>query len=473
MRFLLILTQTLFCFYPILVAQRVTIQFDAPPTNPSVSKAVLKYNKDFAYSFTFDDGTDDAYTAALPALRGGLVRGNNTVYPALNYTDGCGNDIPFRAGVAWNTANPSGIDLHNGDVPGYLTWKQLDTLYDLGWDVMNHSFSHRARWSGTMAGDDYVNEIERNRVAVQNKTRMRLSMPLFVVPAGDTFYNSIAYRQGHELVFNQPGETIGFAGLPINDDVNLYGKVIHRMLLEESLATVPFVDRVAERAVGGAKFWYNEFTHRIDNFDVNAPFNFPKFYGQMKKVFDTYGKNGNDRVWMAPLQEVYEYLVMRRLATYTTSVQGSTLVLNFDLFNVPRWLRRRTLSLVVNANVSFNNVVVPNGVKVSFKGIGNAKLINLDFTDFKTTSVTETTPSVLKVFPNPTGDVLTIELPTETPVNESLQVTVYDSIGKVVINQKEKNSRLMRLNTEILRGGNYWILVRQGSQFYRSQFVRK
>ncbi len=473
MKNIILNTLLLLGFLNIVYAQKITIQFDAVPSpTPSVSKAILKYNKDFAYSFTLDDATVDAFTCALPVSKGGLVSGNGQTYNGLFYTDGCGNDIPFRGGIAWNTANLAGIDVHTGNVGGQLTWKQLDTLYDLGWDVMNHSFTHRSQWNGPMSGNDYVNEIEQNRIAVQNKTQRQIQMPFFVVPSGDTFYNNIAYQQGHQLVFNQPGNIVGFGGLDVTSDYNFDKKVVHRMLLEESLGISPtFLDRAVAKATGNTKIWYNEFTHRIDDFSPTATFGFKDFYSHMKRAADTWGKNGTDKMWMAPLQEVYEYLMMRRHANFTSSMNGSKLDLTFDLFNIPKWLRRRPLSLVVNSTVNFSNVTVPIGVKVTFKGSGNQKIINLDFTNFKTTGIFEekTAPSVLHVFPNPTGDFLTVELPYDNA--HTSQLTVYDITGKAVLTEKMAG-KTARLNTAILRGGYYVLWVQQGESFYRGSFVK-
>lgn len=54
----------------------IIITFDSPPTNFSVSKANLKYDKDFAYSFTMDDGLIPQYTIAFPVLQstGGVYK---------------------------------------------------------------------------------------------------------------------------------------------------------------------------------------------------------------------------------------------------------------------------------------------------------------------------------------------------------------------------------------------------------------
>ena len=98
---------------PTAFGQKITIQFAATPTaTPSVSKAILKFNKDFAYSFTFDDATIDAFTLGMPVLNGGFVSQIGVTYPPLFTTDGCGNDVPFGAGIAWNSANLFNVDVH-------------------------------------------------------------------------------------------------------------------------------------------------------------------------------------------------------------------------------------------------------------------------------------------------------------------------------------------------------------------------
>jgi Secretion system C-terminal sorting domain/Polysaccharide deacetylase len=456
-----------------LYAQTITIQFDATPsTPPSVSKAFLKYNKDFAYSYTLDDATDDAITTALPLVSGGFIAKANETFPPLMYTDGCGNDIPFRLGIAWNTANLLGIDVHTGNVAGNLTWKQLDSLYDNGWDVMNHSFSHKSRWTNAMRDSDYVNEIERNRTAVRQRTRLRIETPLFVVPAGDDVYHDFAFRAGYSAVFNQNGNVSGFLGLNVEDNsFNFGSQAIFRRTLNESLEVAYYVDSVARRSGVGNKLWYNEFSHRIDNFNASAPESFQKFRDYMRRLQTLYGKSGSDKMWMAPMQEVYEYVMVRRTADFSQVTRGNQVDLNFNLRNLPSGLRRKTLSLVVNSNVDFSRVTVPTGVKMTFRGTGTAKLINLDFTDYTgPTDVGEAIAVSPKLYPNPTDDLLNVELPEDT--GESVQLDIFDVSGKRHFSEKREGTT-QQINTAILRGGIYFLNMRQGRSFYRMKFVKQ
>jgi hypothetical protein len=381
-------------------SQRIVIFLDNVPNNtPSVSKATLRYDKDFAYSLTFDDGSIDAYTCGLPALQGGFVAGNNTTYSALNFTDGCGNALPFRGGIAWNAASAIGQDNHTGNVPSMMTWTQLDDLYDKGWDVFNHGYTHRSRWLGAMTASDYVYEITQNPIETRNKTRNRIETPLFVVPSGDTYYQDIAYAQGQKIVFDQTANTTGIGGFNVANDVNFAGQYLHRMEIDNQITTgADQVGNVASRAAAGERIWYNEFTHHIDNFGASVGLNFFQFRAHVERIANNWGKNGSDKIWVAPLQEVSEYLAMRQNVTYTATLNGNQLTIDFNMANVPAGLRRKPITLVVNSSATFSRVDGSQGIQMTYNGTGAKKIINLDLanatsvvTDPCTTDVTPPT----------------------------------------------------------------------------------
>ena len=456
-------------------AQKISVQFTMPPSStPSVSKAVLKYNKDFAYSFTFDDATIDAFTTGLPILRGGLVRGNDVTYTGLFYTDGCGNSVPFTAAIAWNTGNQFGIDVHTGNVIDQLRWGQLDTLYDAGWDVINHSYSHKSRWLYPMSNNEYINEVEQNNIAVRNKTRRRLEMPVFAVPANDDYYHGYAFNLGHKLILDQSASTIGYGGLRVDTLQNLYALKVHRMSLNDTYKKIvpQFLDSVALKSKNGVKMWFNEFAHRVDDFSLSSSdYNFYYFKSRLESMANQYGRGGQDRLWMASPQEVYEYLVMRQMANFTTQVVGNQLDINFDLRLIPSWLRRKTLTLVVNSTADFNRVDVPLGVKMTFKGIGNQKIINLDFTNFKVgINDVKTGPSVLRLFPNPAKNILSVEC--ATGVNAPLRATIFDVSGKLIY-QKNVDYPTFQVSIQDLPNGLYFLMVRQGERIFREKFVKQ
>ncbi len=452
-------------------AQKVTIFFDsASSTTPSVSKAALRYDKDFAYSFTLDDGTADAFTHALPLLQGGTIKEIENTFPPLYYTDGCGNDVVFKAGIAWNSVNIQGIDTHNGDIKGFLTWRQLDSLYHYGWDVFNHSYSHKSQWVAPMSTADYVNEIVKNQLAVREKTAKKLEMPIFVVPNGDAGYQDIALQLGHKVVFDQSGNVLGLGGLQVDDNLNLTGLKIHRQNIVESLSWMNQLEKVVEKSRNGGHYWYNEFAHRVDLYDFNS-FNFYSFKNQMDKLANSWGKNGTDRVWMAPLQEVFEYLVLRQTAQYKISISNQKMDIQFDLSRVPAWLRRKTLTLKVSSTNTFNRVDVTTGIKKTFRGTGNAKIINLDFTEYyKLTGTTEPNDVLeWRVYPNPTDDFITIELLQD--VITSVDFSISDASGKMYI-LSHFSGHTFQQDTRALPSGIYFLNIKFNNKFTATKFIK-
>jgi hypothetical protein len=474
MKLLITIIFTILCSI-VSFSQKVVIHFDNIPLVPinanAIIKAPFKYNKDFAYSFTLDDATIDAFTCAYQVMNGGKIAAINANYDGLFQTDGCGNSIPFRAGVAWNTASIYGEDVHTGNVKSALTWGQLDTLIESGWDVFNHSFSHKSRWFGTMNKMDYVNEIQKNIEAVKLKTKRKFDLNTFVVPSGDDTYQDIALEQGQKIVFDQRGDVVGIGGMTITDSMNLNNLKIHRQLLEENFTTSNRFDSLINLSRNGRHIWYNEFTHRIDNFQGAGGFNFYTFFSYMKNIAETHAKNGTDRVWFAPLQEVYEYLLTKHNITYSTTTNGKLLDINFNQKNVPKWLRRNVLTLTVNSEANFSKVDVPTGVKVTFKGVGKNKIINLDFTDYvpsTPTSISESTPSVFFAYPNPTGDTLTIDLNQEA--NEC-EYAILDFSGKPHLSGKIKEKRT-NLNVNTLQRGAYILSLTKAGKVFSHKFVK-
>jgi Secretion system C-terminal sorting domain/Polysaccharide deacetylase len=451
-------------------SQKVVIHFDNVPTIPSVSKATFKYNKDFAYSFTFDDATIDAFSSAFPMLNGGRVAAINTDFSGMFHTDGCGNTIPFRAGIAWNTGSVIGDDVHDGSVKNVLTWGQLDTLYDKGWDVFNHSFSHKSRWTGAMTRDDYTAEIVKNIAAVKLKTKKKIELNTFVVPSGDDYYQNIALETGQKIVFDQRGDVSGIGGVNVTDTMSLINLKIHRQLVEENFASNNRFDSLINLSQNGKHIWYNEFTHRIDNFQGTG-FNFYSFYSYMKKITEMHGKNGTDRAWFAPLQEVYEYLLMKQNITYTTYGKDKDFEIDFNQKNIPKWLRRKVITLVVNSESNFSKVDAPAGIKVTFRGTGKNKIINLDFTDYvplPATAVNETSPSVFFAFPNPVNDTLIVDLANET---SEYDYTIIDFSGKRHLSGKIKDKRT-NLNVHSLHSGTYILSLKKGNKVVSHKFVK-
>jgi hypothetical protein len=237
--------------------------------------------------------------------------------------------------------------------------------------------------------------------------------------------------------------------------------------------TVPqFIDTVGLKSRNGVKTWYNEFSHRVDDFNTtSSSYNFYYFKSHLESIANQYGKTGVDRMWMAPLQEVYEYLVVGQTSTFSSQLVGNSLDITLNFDQTPKWVRRKAITFVVNSTVDFSNVTVPAGVKMTFRGTGTRKIVNLDFTGVAVgTSDEKEDPSVLKLFPNPVKDILLVDC--ETGAIGKIQANVFDISGKLIA-RKDFDSPKFQLSTADLTSGLYFLEVHQGYKVFRSKFVKQ
>ena len=468
---------------PNTVLVRVTL--NAPPASLMVTKAPLRYDKDFAYSLSLDDGLIDAYTAAFPLLHGGLVKDNNTVYPGLYYTDGCGNPIPFAAGISWYSVNSSGNDIHV-NTPAYVTWTQLSELYNNGWKVYNHSWSHAANSTAI----DYSYQVEANNALVKAKTG--IDMRHFVIPSGDQNYIAPAFAGGMLTVM---GNNIAFRGAPagyqVDQPLDYSNFRLYRMLLADANHNVDNImlklNSVAAKSVDGTHFWWNEFTHHVGFQSSGSSLLFPLFEYYMNSVANRYGQAGADNIWMAPMQDVYEYLSVRDNAVVFWDIKGNEVNILVDYSTASAGISKGALSLLVNTDQDFREVRVFGCSKNSFRGSGVKKMINLEWAmpALKTGSAilpgnkasSETPVAMeLKAWPNPFGENLSIGFSREVSGNVHLVLT--DLEGKIAYDRKvvmngAGNTLELSMQDADLRPGVYILtVVSQGSHYGSVKVVR-
>lgn len=81
--------------------QYVDIQFasDIQLTDVVRRKCALRYDKKFAYIWSFDDGTSDMYTLAFRLLNGGYVAFNEWNSPGLFYNDAFGGSVKMTMSI--------------------------------------------------------------------------------------------------------------------------------------------------------------------------------------------------------------------------------------------------------------------------------------------------------------------------------------------------------------------------------------
>jgi hypothetical protein len=425
----------------------LVVTFDAPPTNVVVEKSTLRYNKAFAYSFTLDDGLIDAFSVAYPLLNGGLISDNGIKYPGYFYSDGCGNSIPFTAGLSWYSVNSAGSDIHN-NTPSYITWTQLSTLYKSGWSVFNHSYSHAAY--GTT---DYVNQIVQNTDYVKTKTG--IEMTHFVVPSGDQGYVLPALANGMLSINGNNGAYRGSPnGYRIDQPIDFTNFKLYKMLVcdanQNTTNIMQKIDNAAALSINGQHYWWSDFTHHVGFQSYASSLLFPLFQYYMENIERLYGISGSDNIWMAPTQDVYEYLSTRDNCVVSQSLAGNVLTITVDYSSVPANLRTNALTLSIKADQNFNTVVAGGVQKYSFNGQGSNKIINVQWgksllksADSKReNNQLNSNPKSeveIDVWPNPISSRFSLRF--SQPVEGETSISLIDQSGKTVYHTEQNCSK--------------------------------
>lgn len=449
---------------------KVYVYFDQPVTQASANGTTLRYNKDFAYSFTFDDGKEDAYTNAFPLYNGGFSSEANKTFPGLFYTDGCGNQVAFKGGLAWNSISSSGIDPHSGTA-GSLQWNELVDLYNQGWNVYNHSYDH-----STGPGTDYNYEVTENVSYVKNKTAINLTH--FVIPSGDTGYIDPAFNNGMVAVYNQKGFQ-GSTGLNLDGNLNLNKFTFFRHFLEDAEFNqgniASNIDMIGSKSNSSNHYWYSEFTHHVSVAPQNGgSLVFSTFEYYMNYIENKYGKSGKDNIWFAPLQDVYEYLLIKQKIQITSQMVGDHLEITLDFNQVPDQLLKYPISLEITADQNIKQVVHNGKASMSFNA--SSMLVNLEWPerpegDPVITGVRGNIENCnVQIFPNPAQEKFSISVPEG---HEYLFI-VNDSKGVTISEQVFSNGNEL-FNIGTLTPGLYNIIIRRKDEgcIYQEKLIKK
>jgi peptidoglycan/xylan/chitin deacetylase (PgdA/CDA1 family) len=351
-----------------------------------VKLAPLKYNKHLAFSFTLDDGYRSAFTCAYPLLNGGTVSssipdeyynnqgGDGQYSPGLFYSDGCGNKIPFKLAVAIN----GGIVYDHPENRARLSWPEVKQLYQSGWDLLNHGYHHLSKH-----GTDYYSEVVQNIAIIQQQ--LGFTMTQFVVPGGEHDagyeheYEKDAFKTGAFAVASYVGKG---PAIPVDKPVDPTNLIYARDFIQSNKDSVnlPAIDKQLSKLDSLMNLpqptWYNQFTHSVGDRNLwNLSLLYPEFKYYMTAINQKYGSAGTDNIWMAPWQEVYEYIWLRDRTKISIRQHGKTATIKLELPEIPVNFRYAALSLQVIANSTFE--AEASAIKLSTNGKRQHNLINV------------------------------------------------------------------------------------------------
>lgn len=339
----------------------ITITFAQPIADPpSVVKAPLKYNKDFALILQMDDGNPAIHDQVMPFFKG--QQGN----PGLFFTEGIPQNIqPFKMDAVHFSFNSLGNDIHNY-VPGFLHWDNLINLWAGEFGIANHGLTDPPTTHHEL-------EVRRNASYTKRKTRSGTipdgyDMNVYVLP--NNAEAQLLFAKQHNLAVYYDGISSIENPLVVENLPAIQGLQISRWSITNNLFNQ--VQTIANQAGPNNHLIATFYNHGFGNVDIT----FDQFKTQLNQIAATYGRNGSDRIWSASSSEVFEYLRLRELITVNSNIDGNVLTLTFTGNNIPGNFRYYALTLVIEGatNIVDMQVVQPDGLSSYFYSQNKAQL---------------------------------------------------------------------------------------------------
>jgi peptidoglycan/xylan/chitin deacetylase (PgdA/CDA1 family) len=303
-----------------------------------VQKATLRDDKRWAYSLTFDDGRISVWDYGKPML----------------------DRLGYRAAVAvigrW-------LD-QDGLAEGYMPLGHLLTLLQSGWSLFNHSYDHNqpeairdTLFEDTLACNEafarqipgysplvftpaynrteYADAAEAHNDVLQFRVIQVGGGPIVEI---DTFtWTSAPYRLGRYDIFRP------------RDGTNMSGAMYYIGAVQADLSDHP-----------NTHFWLNLHSHEVSANDVAGT--------SMDYVHFMYGPGGTNAVWVAPADEVIQYLATRDFATVHQAA-SRTVVVGYR----PAQVRQVALRQGWNGYTGVDDTFIDAGQpKRNFNSLGDA-----------------------------------------------------------------------------------------------------
>ncbi len=379
--FLKIALTVLFAVYAVIsYTQNVTdiivkITFENAPTSYSAVKAPLKYNKKFALSMQIDDGNSSIFYNGFPVFQGGQV--GTTNYPGMMYSDGCSNLHSFKITSAIFMFSGVGTDLHNDPGGEFITWQQLDTLYQNNWGIANHGVNSDAFDSANFIKYSIARNKSYCRRKMYNTTPGGVITSVFVNPNGNSTWTDPAFEQGNICALNENHfGPLGNYGGNVNDSTlnwatNRYNLV---RINTGNQDVTDLVDSLVKQSVNGAHYWCPIYTHNI-----YTDYKFADFVADFDYIENNYGSNGSDEILMTTDEEILDYLIVRDGITVNKSWTDNILTLTFS-GSLPSDLLYYASSIVVNSDQIITDISVQGTQDFTASNVGDTSaLINLNW----------------------------------------------------------------------------------------------
>lgn len=264
--------------------------------------ASLRDNKKWAWSHGFDDNT--FLKAAISEFRA-------KSWPATIFV--IAKDYQQNRNENWIV-----------DEPFYN-----QTLLSEGWALGNHSWNHERFDTDTPTAEDYKSDIMKGQQRLEEGIGRSFApdfrVMVFASPNFSSAYNQpFTEAKGEtDLLLQETGNDYL---LTVNSDSDFTaGQITARTLANRTqigrdisiefapAEVIATIDWMANNHASGQRFWYNSLSHGSKEENLKTVIN---------HVWQNYGPEGTDEVWVASSTEIYSYILTRDAMQITTEVTG-------------------------------------------------------------------------------------------------------------------------------------------------------
>lgn len=311
---------------------RCTLPDGVSPDDVSFVTAPLKYDKHFAFTFTVDDSSVNAYSRVWSLIQGKWIdntefwhlgaahtTGRQPEHP-LTMGDGCGGErrFGFSCGIwptfgnDWNkTFVKDAAD--TGVNSMYISWEELQLIVDFGSSVCFHNVDQR-RW-----GKSDPDSIARGFQADYDRTleKLGVEMKVLALPDGNSAYARAA----------QQSPLVGFIRSSLKSGNRIRLRTCGDITKQETYGgdnTSVAADKLAELAREAASpdpYWVGLTVHRPQE----------DYIQMLETICELYGKDGADNLWVASWDEIYEYVTLREGLRIEKRTEGRDVVFTVTL----------------------------------------------------------------------------------------------------------------------------------------------
>jgi hypothetical protein len=329
---------------------KIEVTFAGNPVNPVVSFAAAKYNKEVVFNYEQDDSQEGIYEVVFKHFYGGTAF-DGVTSPGLKHTDGCGNQLNWKAAAACFAVNSYGVDLMEG-VSSYVNYDQIYEMLQADWDVLNHQFGAP---SSHIAGDsDRYQQIRdlSQRIWERMLSRgMEYRIRGMVNPAADPGYTFSGFNTKIRVFSSQGGTEDLKDGYPFHNDKKLNTLQLPDVALTREYLGENFkADLISEWSglINQVKTAGTKAAPSLLRLFSHGPYKDSDSAAGFRTFMNYVAAELGDRVWAGTTTELFEYLETKSLADKKETLEGNKLTVNIDLSAIPDENRRRDMTLLIS-----------------------------------------------------------------------------------------------------------------------------